>query len=60
MNKKTLLQLLLAILLLPSSLFAEDKAMDAFIARIKQTNKFVPINDIWNSDRNFDKSALLQ
>ncbi len=60
MKKQTLLQLLFALFILPSTLFAEEKAMDAFIARIKETNKFVSVNDIWHSDKNFDKSALLQ
>ena len=32
---------------------------ESFIARVKETNNFVPVTTIWQADNNFDKSQIL-
>ncbi len=34
--------------------------MDAFISRMKTTNEFVTVSNIWTPDNNFDKTELLK
>jgi hypothetical protein len=37
-----------------------NTAMEAFIGRMKTTNNFVPVSNLWVPDNNFDKTELLK
>jgi hypothetical protein len=43
-----------------SSFATNYTPMDAFISRMKTTNEFVTVSNIWTPDNNFDKTELLK
>lgn len=60
-NNLRFVSVLLAFLLPVFALSARDfTAMEAFIGRMKTTNNFVPVSNIWRPDNNFDKTDLLK
>ncbi len=56
------LKCVLVLMLLPiASVFGrEGTPIETFISRVKETNTFVDVSNIWRPDNNFDKSALLK
>lgn len=50
-----------AMFLCSSTLVAKDRTtIETFIMSVKETNTFVPVNDIWAPDNNFDQTELLK
>ena len=62
MNAKArFLCIMLVFLSASLSVFGKNSTpMDAFIHRMKTTNTFVPVSNLWVPDRNFDKTELLK
>src|SRR5579872_600982 len=59
--KYVVLGLSVALSLCASVVQAQDRTpMESFISRVKETNTFVTVSDIWQADNNFDKTAMLQ
>jgi hypothetical protein len=60
MARKFTLICLLALSFFSHVIAKELKPLDAFIERVKTTNKFVPVSDIWQADNVFDQRELLK
>lgn len=62
MLRKLLLSSVFGLMLLPvSNVSAQERTpVETFIDQVKETNQFVNIDNIWRSDKTFDKTALLQ
>lgn len=60
MARKFTLICFLVLSFFPNLFARELKPLDAFIERVKTTNQFVPISDIWHVDNNFDQRDLLK
>ncbi|MCD6011588.1 MAG: peptidase ADAM/reprolysin [Flavipsychrobacter sp.] len=60
--KRFLLCLVLVVALAPIKKVAakDNTPIETFIQQVKQTNKFIPVNYLWQADNNFDKTDLLQ
>ncbi|MES2703501.1 MAG: M12 family metallo-peptidase [Bacteroidota bacterium] len=62
MVKNLTLRSLVVLFLLPiTSLFAGERTpVETFIYHVKQTNEFVPVGNIWQADKNFDQTEILE
>ncbi len=61
MKRLLLVPVFLIVLVQTTIVTARDNTpIETFINQVKQTNKFVPVNYIWQADNNFDKTALLE
>jgi hypothetical protein len=62
MLKKIILQSIAAVLLLqPVMVIAKEQTpIETFISRVKETNQFQTVADIWSVDKNFDQTEMLK
>ena len=58
--KKSGVLLLVTLLLHMVAIARTNTPVETFINSVKQTNKFVTVNTIWQADKNFDKTAMLE
>ncbi len=60
MLKKIILKSIAAMLLLQgfSALAKENTPIEGFISRVKKTNSFVQVSDIWQTDNNYDRTEM--
>lgn len=62
MNRRAKLLYLVLVLFVSGVSFeaVATTPMEAFISRMKTTNTFVPVSNLWQADNNFDKTQLLK
>ncbi|MCW3121728.1 MAG: C-terminal target protein [Flavipsychrobacter sp.] len=62
-NKSFILKCMLVLAIMPfTTAFAIEKTteIETFIRKVKETNKFVEVNNIWSTDNNANKQELLE